>query len=323
MQNELRESEIARRLSGRTDLAERVRQAEQERSQALASLGTADLARAETILAAETEHSAQIGSVRAEYRGLMGDDPTTEDVGVLRDEAAAEADECRHALAGMGDLGREPEKHLSAFQLAVQRMTPEREAALNAVAQAEAMVAANDIDAEKVAANAEALEDVEEQLAAAERRLRIYEDVLATLNDAESGTMNKAARFLEQRMARDIERITGGRYRRLRVDEATLTFSVFSPETNDWLDVRQTVSGHARPALPVRATGYRSPGDAAGQPTARVRRSVHHVRRRPGEARPLPAQGHLARSPGDLPDYVRSLRRHGRPCDHAPGANRG
>src|SRR5687768_7296824 len=44
-------------------------------------------------------------------------------------------------------------------------------------------------------------------------------------------------------MARDIERITGGRYRRLRVDEATLTFSVFSPETNDWLDVRRLSQG--------------------------------------------------------------------------------
>ena len=74
----------------------------------------------------------------------MGDEPTTEDVGVLRDEAAAEADECRHALAGMGEIGREPEKHLAAFHLAVQRMTPEREAALQAEAQAEAMVAAND-----------------------------------------------------------------------------------------------------------------------------------------------------------------------------------
>ena len=171
----------------------------------------------------------------------------------------------------MGDLGREPEKHLAAFHLAVQRMTPEREAALHAEAQAEAMVAANDVDAEKVAADAEALEDAEEQLAAAERRLRIYEDVLATLNGAERGTMKKAARFLEQRMARDVERITGGRYRRLKVDEATLTFTVFSPEI-ERLDGRPTtVSGHARPALPVRPTGYRSPGDPAGQPAARLR----------------------------------------------------
>jgi uncharacterized protein YhaN len=243
IQNELRESEIARRLAGRTDLAERVRQAEQERAAALTSLGIADLATAEKTLAAETEHTSQIGSRKAEYRGLLGDDPSGEDVGMLRDQAAAEADESRHALAGMGDLGREPDKHVAAFHLAIQRLTPAREAALQAEANADARVGANEVDAEKVAADAESLETAEESLAGAERRLRIYEDVLATLNGAERATMKKAARFLEQRMARDIERITGGRYRRLRVDEATLTFTVYSPETGDWLDVRHLSQG--------------------------------------------------------------------------------
>jgi uncharacterized protein YhaN len=243
IQNELRESEIARRLAGRTDLAERVRQSEQERAEAMASIGQPDLNTAETTLAAEIEHAAQIGSRKAEYRGLLGDDPADEDVGVLRDQAAAEADESRHALAGMGDVGREPEKHLQSFLMAVQKITPEREAALQREAQADARVTANEVDAEVVAADSEALQSAQDQLIAAERRLRIYEDVLATLNGAERATMKKAARFLEQRMARDVEKVTGGRYRRLKVDEATLTFSVFSPEVNDWIDVRQLSQG--------------------------------------------------------------------------------
>ncbi len=243
MQNELRESEIARRLAGRTDLAERVRQTEQERAETLASLRQPDLATAEAILAAETEHISQIGARKAEYRGLLGDEAASEDVGLLRDQAAAEGDEHRHALAGMGDLGREPEKHLAAFHVALQRLTPDREAALQAEAQADARVMDNEVDAEKVATDAETLKAAEESLSSAERRLRIYEDVLATLNGAEQATMKKAARFLEQRMARDIERVTGGRYRRLRVDEATLTFTVFSPESNDWLDVRRLSQG--------------------------------------------------------------------------------
>jgi DNA repair exonuclease SbcCD ATPase subunit len=243
MQNELREAEIARRLAGRTDLSERVRQSEQERVEALSSLGLADLATAETMLAAETEHVAQIGSRRAEYRGLMGDDPDGEDVIEMRDKAAAEADEARHTLAGMDDIGREPERFLTGFQLAIQRLTPEREAAFQAEAQAEARVNANEIDAERVASDAEALAQATEGLAAAERRLRIYEDVLTTLNAAERGTMKKAARFLEQRMARDIERITDGRYRRLKVDEGTLTFTVYSPELDGWIDVRRLSQG--------------------------------------------------------------------------------
>ena len=244
LQNELREAEIARRLAGRTDLAERVHNAEQDRVQGLSSLGLSDLATAETTLALETEHMAKLDSRRAEYRGLMGDDSLPdENVAELRDKAAAEGEEARHALAGMGQIGAEPERFLSGFQLAIARLTPERDAAFTAEAQAEARVNANDIDAEKVAADAEALSVAEETLATAERRVRIYEDVLATLNAAERGTMKKAARFLEGRMARDVERITNGRYRRLRVDEGTLTFSVHSPETGGWIDVRRLSQG--------------------------------------------------------------------------------
>jgi len=243
LQNELRESEIARRLAGRTDLAERVRQAEQERGETLARLGVSDMPRAEAVLQAETDHVAAIDNRQAELRGLMSDQPDDANVAELRDAAAAESDECRHALAGMGELGNEPDQQLAASRLAVQRLTPQREAALQAEAQADARVAANETDAEKVASDAEALKAAQEQLAAAERRVRIYEDVLTTLNRSEQATMKKAARFLEQRMARDVERVTGGRYRRLKVDEATLTFTVFSPEHNDWIDVRQLSQG--------------------------------------------------------------------------------
>lgn len=55
--------------------------------------------------------------------------------------------------------------------------------------------------------------------------------------------MKKAARFLEKRMATDVARITGGRYRRIRVDENALTFSVWSMERSDWVDVRDLSQG--------------------------------------------------------------------------------
>ena len=243
MQNELRESEIARRLAGRTHLADRVGQIELERSAGLSALGVSELSAAESLLAAESEHSAQIASRTAEYRGLMGEEAVQEDVTGQRDAAAAELDECRHTLAGMGELGRDPERHLATYRNALQRLGPEREAAISAEAQAEARLAANDIDAERVAADQEALATAREALGAAERRLRIYEETLRTLNNAERATMKKAARFLEQRMARDVERVTGGRYRRLKVDEATLSFTLFSPELDEWVDVRRLSQG--------------------------------------------------------------------------------
>lgn len=243
LQNELRESEIARRLQGRTELSEKVREIEQERTAKLGPLGVSEVAAAEALLVLETEHAARIDALKAEYRGRVGADPGDENVEELRDHAAAQADECRHALAGMGDVGRDPQRYVAEHRLAIERLTPEREKALQAEAQAQARVAANDVDAEQVAADTEALSLARERLDAAERRLRIYDEVLARLDAAEQATMKKAARFLEQRMARDVYRVTGGRYRRLKVDESTLTFTVYSPELQDWIDVRRLSQG--------------------------------------------------------------------------------
>jgi uncharacterized protein YhaN len=94
-----------------------------------------------------------------------------------------------------------------------------------------------------VAATAEALAVARERLHAAERRLRVTSGTLETLDRAVEGTMKKAARFLEKRMATDVARITGGRYRRIRVDENELTFSVWSMERSDWVDVRELSQG--------------------------------------------------------------------------------
>jgi DNA repair exonuclease SbcCD ATPase subunit len=236
LQNELRDEEIRRRLRGRSKLVDDVRDVERERDEALAGLGLPDLAAAEQLLLEETEHVARIENVHAELRGLFGDKEPPVDVVGPRDAAAAEADECRHALAGMGRVGEQPEKSLATYQQALRAVTAERERAVREESQAEARVEANKADAEQVAATTEALVAAAERLGQMERRLRIYETTLATLNDAEKATMKKAARYLEQRMARDVARVTGGRYDQLRVDEQSLKFSVFSSERGDWVD---------------------------------------------------------------------------------------
>jgi DNA repair exonuclease SbcCD ATPase subunit len=242
-QNELRENEINRRLRGRSERADELRETEREREQALATLGMDDLAQADQLLLAETDHVSSIEQLRAEYRGLMGEDQPEQDVAELRDQAAAEADQCRHTLAGMGEIGAEPQKSLAASRTAVERLRAEREQRLAIELQAEARLDANGVDAEQVAANVEALGEATEQLRQIERRLRVYELTLGALQAAEAATMQKAARFLEQAMGRDIERITGGRYRRLRVDEAKLEFSVYSEESREWVDAGQLSRG--------------------------------------------------------------------------------
>jgi hypothetical protein len=243
LQNELREKEVARRLSTRNQLAEQTRARERERGELLDRMGLPDLAEAENLLAAEGEQVARIERLEAELRGVLGAGSINDDLPSLRDHAAAEADECRHALAGMGEIGAEPDKQQAAAKSAISRLTAEREEAVTAEAQAAARLEANQVDAEQVAADVEALADAEERLTAAERRLRVYEEALSALNAAEQATMKKAARYLEQSMSADIARITAGRYHDLRVDEGKLSFEVFSPEMDDWVDEQHLSQG--------------------------------------------------------------------------------
>ncbi len=78
--------------------------------------------------------------------------------------------------------------------------------------------------------------------------------------------MRTATRYLEKRMVVDVERITGGRYRRVRVDDQTLDIRVFSPEKRDWVDVTELSQGTvdqiylaARVGLVRLVTGDRRP----------------------------------------------------------------
>ena len=47
--------------------------------------------------------------------------------------------------------------------------------------------------------------------------------------------MRKATRFLEQYVGLDIARLTGGRYRKVEIDDRTLDVDVWAPERGDWV----------------------------------------------------------------------------------------
>jgi len=55
--------------------------------------------------------------------------------------------------------------------------------------------------------------------------------------------MQRATRYLERHMVADIARVTGGRYRRVRVDDTNLGIEVFSPERRDWVPVTDLSQG--------------------------------------------------------------------------------
>jgi DNA repair exonuclease SbcCD ATPase subunit len=238
---QLRDDEIARRLRGRSQLEDDMKQRIADRDAQLASLGLADLPAAEDLLTREDAHVQAIGRARAQLEGLVGKAPT-ETLPILRDAAALEIEQKTGALEALGPIAKEPRAR-ERLEVEVRDQEGALERARDDEAGARARVEQNPVDAEEVAGEVERRAGSREELAALQRRARVYQVALDAIVRAERSTMRKATRYLEKRMRGDLERLTGARYRRVQVDDATLDIRVFAPERGDWVGVEELSQG--------------------------------------------------------------------------------
>ncbi|MBA2381732.1 MAG: AAA family ATPase [Chloroflexi bacterium] len=241
VQAEMRDVEIDRRLRGRSEMEADLRQAEADTAQQLIGLGLEDVPAAEALRAAEQEHVGRIDRLTAQLEGLVGREPAATLPG-LRDDAALAIEQKTHALEALGPIAKEPRAR-ERLEAEVRDLEAGLERARDDEANARARVEANAVDAEQVAGHSERLAGWREQLAAFQRRARVYERTLREIAIAEQATMTTATRFLEKQMVGDVERITGGRYRRVAVDDKTLDIRLYAPEKADWVDVRSLSQG--------------------------------------------------------------------------------
>lgn len=260
----MREADVARRLRGRNELEDelKVRQAERERQ--LGVLGVETVEAAEALFEAETAHVAAIAERSARLAGLLGEEPAAE-LDARRAAAEAEIARTTEALGRLGAIAREPhavtrlETEVAGAENALERARDEESAARARVQQ-------SPVDADEVAGLAERLASWRAELADIRRRERVYARTLAEIDAAEAATRETATRFLERRMGQDIEAITGGRYRQVRVRDEDLAIEVFADERGDWVPVEvlskgtlDTVYLAARIALVRHLTGDRRP----------------------------------------------------------------
>ena len=241
MQGQLRDVEIDRRLRGRSEMEAELRLTEAGLEQQLGTLGLADLAAAEDLLAREDAHVAQISRLEAQLNGLVGNEPR-ETLPALRDAAALEIEQKTSALDALGPIAREPRAR-ERLEVEVRDQEDALERARDDEANARARLEANAVDAEQVAGQAERLAAWQEQLAALQRRQRVYDATLQAIDRAERATMKTATRYLEQHMVRDLATATDGRYRRVRVDDRTLDIEVHAPEKADWVPIGSLSQG--------------------------------------------------------------------------------
>jgi uncharacterized protein YhaN len=241
MQGQLRDVEIDRRLRGRSEMEAELRLTEAGLEQQLGTLGLDDLAEAEDLLSREDAHVSQIERLEAQLDGLVGKEPR-ETLPTSRDAAALEIEQKTSALDALGPIAREPRAR-ERLEVEVHDQEEALERARDDEANARARVEANAVDAEQVAGQAERLAMWQEQLAALQRRQRVYDLTLRAIDLAEQATMKTATRYLEAHMVRDLATATDGRYRRVRVDDRTLDIEVHVPEKADWVPVSSLSQG--------------------------------------------------------------------------------
>ena len=241
MQTQLRDVEIDRRLRGRSEMEAELREAERQTEQQLGSIGLNDLAEAEDLLAREEAHVGHIDLLTAQLDGLVGKTPP-ETLPTLRDTAALEIAQKTSALDALGPIAKEPRAR-ERLEVEVRDQEGALERARDDEANARARLDANAVDAEQIAGQAERLATWREQLTALQRRQRVLDITLQGIDRAEQATMKTATRYLEAHMVRDLALVTGGRYRRVKVDDKALDIEVFSPDKGDWVHVSSLSQG--------------------------------------------------------------------------------
>ncbi len=172
---QLRDVEIDRRLRGRSEMEAELAAVEADTARRLGSLGMADLKTAEDLLTREEAHVAQIDVLTAQLEGLVGKEPT-ESLMPMRDAAALEISEKTSALEALGPIAKEPRAR-ERLEVEVQDQERALERARDDEANARARVETNAVDAEEVAGQAETLATWQEQLAAVQRRQRVYRGI--------------------------------------------------------------------------------------------------------------------------------------------------
>jgi uncharacterized protein YhaN len=239
--NEARSYDRTLRRQGRVGNEEGLRVAQSGIASILRELGVSDVAAAENILAAEQGRRQEIATLQVQVSALLAGQ-SGDSIADLRDRAALEMEQKRAALAALGPIATDARAR-EKLDAEVRERHAALERARDAEAGAIARVDANPVDAEQVAGESERLVTWQGQLAALKRRVRIYEKTLAAIEASESGTMRQATRFLETQVGRDISKLTGGRYKRVNIDDQTLDISVWAPERGGWVPASQLSKG--------------------------------------------------------------------------------
>lgn len=244
---QLADVQIDRRLRGRSQMENELKECEGDFGQQLAGIGHPDLATAQAELAQEEAHVARIDELTDRLESLVGRD-APETFPTSRDSALAAAANRSADLAKLPDEAR-ADGARPRLEAEVSEAEASLESARQAAATARAAVEANPVDSDQATGEAERLAVWQGQLARLQRRARIHEAALKGIERAEAATLALTTRYVERRVNATIAQMTGGRYRRVAIDDGSLEVRVFSVDRNDWVPIESVSDGTAEQVL--------------------------------------------------------------------------
>jgi AAA domain len=244
---QLADVQIDRRLRGRSQLENELKEAEADYAQQLKGIAQPDLATAQAELAAEEAHVAKITDLTGQLEKLVGRD-AVETFPASRDAALAAAAGRSADLAKLAEPAR-AEGATAHFEAEVGSAEAALETARQAAATARAAADANPVDSDQAAREAERLAAWRTQLDLLHRRGRVAQVALDGLNRAETATTARTSRYVERRVNGSISQMTGGRYRRVTIDDTTMAVRAFSADRGDWVPIEDLSDGTAEQIL--------------------------------------------------------------------------
>ena len=244
---QLADVQIDRRLRGRSQLENELKEAEADFAQQLQGISQPDMATAQAELAAEEAHVAKINELTAQLEKLVGRD-AVETLPTSRDTALAAAAGRTADLAKLAEPARAAGA-VARFETEVAASEAALETARQAAATARAAADANPVDPDQAAREAERLAVWQTQLGQLHRRARVTQSALAGIERAEAATTARTTRYVERRVNASISQMTGGRYRRVTIDDATMAVRAFSAERGDWVPIESLSDGTAEQIL--------------------------------------------------------------------------
>ena len=239
---ELRDTEIDRRLRGRSEIEAELALVEAESAQRLGALGLEDLATAEDMLTREEAHVARID--RARRPSSRGSSASNRPSRSCR-RATPQRWRSPRRTAHSRRSGRSPRSPVpgSASKSRSGTRRPRSRVPVTTRRMPGPGWRRTLSMPKRWRPTPNRLASWSEELAALQRRQRVYTMTLETIVKAEQATMKSATVYLEKRMVRDLEGATAGRYRHVRVDDKTLDIEVRAPEKRDWVKVTALSQG--------------------------------------------------------------------------------